>query len=140
MTAALPHGTGLVVAGVLRRGDRILATRRTRPVELAGSWEFPGGKAEAGESPTDALRRELAEELSITVRVGSEIESPHGFWPISETLRMRVFWVASDEDPEPGEAHDQLRWLTRAELAEPAWVPADVAVAARIAEVPWPTP
>lgn len=59
-----------VVAGVLRRGDRYMLTRRIRGAE-AGRWEFPGGKLERGESPEQALERELREELGISVRVGA---------------------------------------------------------------------
>ncbi|WP_229118880.1 (deoxy)nucleoside triphosphate pyrophosphohydrolase [Enemella evansiae] len=138
MTPPLAPGVRLVVAGVLVRDDRILATRRTRPAALAGFWEFPGGKVEAGETPVAALARELAEELGIGVTVGAEIEAAQGSWPISETLRMRVFWVASGDEPHPGDAHDAVRWLRRTELTDPAWVPADVAVAALLAERPWP--
>lgn len=128
----------LVVAGVLHRTERILATRRTTPEALAGRWEFPGGKAEPGETPAEALARELAEELGIAVDVGAEIPSPQGSWPISAELVMRVFWVTSRDEPQPGRAHDAVRWLTRDQLGDLDWVPADVAVAALLAEVSWP--
>ena len=57
-----------VVAAVMRRGDRILVTRRRPGGPLGGLWEFPGGKVEPGETPEAALIRELSEELGITVR------------------------------------------------------------------------
>lgn len=60
----------LVVAGLIVDGDRVLITQRRADQSLPLKWEFPGGKVEPGESPTDALRRELAEEIGARVRVG----------------------------------------------------------------------
>ena len=57
-----------VAAGIIWRGKRFLASQRLSDKPLEGYWEFPGGKLEAGESPLDALKRELAEELGIGVR------------------------------------------------------------------------
>ena len=129
----------LVVAGVLRRGDRVLACRRSRPAELAGHWEFPGGKVEAGETPERALVREWREELGIGVRLVAELVAAQGCWPINERLEMRVWWVV-DEDadrdaagPQPGDSHDRVCWANAPELAELAWLPADVAVAVEVA-------
>lgn len=62
-----------VVAGVLFREGRLMLCRRPEGKELAGKWEFPGGKLEEGESPEQALERELREELAIDVRVGRVI-------------------------------------------------------------------
>ena len=88
----------LVVAAVLvddlAAPTRILAARRRTPAALAGFWEFPGGKVEPAEDPVDALHRELAEELQITVELGSELENPAGgTWPISAEHEMRL-WFA----------------------------------------------
>jgi mutator protein MutT len=63
-----------VVAGILERDGKALACRRRGDQDHAGKWEFPGGKVEAGESPPEALARELREELGIEARVGEEIE------------------------------------------------------------------
>lgn len=57
-----------VAAGIIWRGKRFLASQRLSDKPLEGYWEFPGGKLEAGESPEDALKRELAEELGVGVR------------------------------------------------------------------------
>ncbi|NNG19189.1 NUDIX domain-containing protein [Naumannella sp. ID2617S] len=124
----------LVVAAVLRRGDRVLACRRTRPEALAGLWEFPGGKGEPGEAPEDALVRELAEELGVNVRLGPELVAAQGMWPISTKLAMRVWWAETEGEAVAGESHDLVRWVGRGEFGELEWVPADVAIAALVAD------
>ncbi len=113
----------VVCAAIVRRG-RLLAARRTSPVELAGRWELPGGKVKAGESDEAALVREIREELGVTValleRVGAD-------WPLGESV-LRV-WLAEcrdTEDPQSLEQHDLLRWLSLEELDDVTWVPADI--------------
>ena len=64
-------GHRIVVAGAVLDRDRLLLAQRRYPPDLAGLWELPGGKVEAGESPADALRRELREELGVTIAVGA---------------------------------------------------------------------
>lgn len=122
----------VVVAGIVadRRNDPplFLATRRSYPAELAGQWEFPGGKVEPGEDPVDALTRELAEELGITARVGEQVPGPAaGDWPINQQLALRVFWAETDQHDllRLGEGHDRLAWLPLAELPRLHWLPAD---------------
>jgi 8-oxo-dGTP diphosphatase len=119
---------GAVVVDTLSGPTRVLVARRSRPPELAGQWEFPGGKVEPGETPREALVRELAEELAITVRVGAEIAHPEGAWPISERHELRLF-VAEvvGGTPRAGADHDELRWLAPDTLDSLAWLPADAA-------------
>lgn len=127
----------LVVAGVIDDGrGRVLAARRSYPAELAGCWEFPGGKAAAHEEPRRALARELDEELGIRASIGTELVGPRdGCWPINEHLEMRAFWCTTDDVPRhSGADHDQLLWAGAEELAGLAWLPADVALAEVIAE------
>ena len=62
--------TARVVAAVVRRGGRILVTRRHDGAERGGQWEFPGGKVEPGEAEAEALRREIREELGCDIEVG----------------------------------------------------------------------
>ena len=121
----------VVVAGVLvddlATPARILAARRRSPAALAGYWEFPGGKVEPAEDPVDALHRELAEELLVTVELGSEVANPAGgSWPISTELEMRL-WFASISSgvPTATGSHDALRWLPAAQLTDVPWLPAD---------------
>lgn len=123
-----------VLVDDLDRPTRLLAARRRTPPELAGRWEFPGGKVDSGEDAIGALRRELAEELHISVTLGRELPGlVNGCWPISATYEMRLwFAVASAGVPMVTESHDQLSWLTLPELDTVAWLDADVAVVAAL--------
>jgi 8-oxo-dGTP diphosphatase len=124
---------GAVIVDDLRRPQRVLAARRAQPPALAGRWEFPGGKVEPGESPLQALRRELREELAVEVDLGAELVGPDaGCWPISSHLTMRLWFATLSGEPRPDVAHDQVRWLDATQLADVRWLPADVVVAERL--------
>lgn len=124
----------LVVAGAvvdrLEAPTRLLAARRAKPISLAGRWEFPGGKVEQGESPQDALRRELREELGVSVTLGAEHVGPDaGAWILSERYEMRL-WLAvvDDGEPAPHVEHDELRWLERGQWLSVPWLDGDVRI------------
>jgi mutator protein MutT len=111
-----------VVGAAIVRHSRVLAARRTAPPAAAGRWELPGGKVEAGEDPTAALEREVAEELGCTVEVTDWLA---GRAPIGDTHQLTVAFVRLvSGEPEPTE-HDQVRWLTRDELGEVDWLEPD---------------
>lgn len=115
---------------------RVLAARRTRPAELAGKWEFPGGKVELGEAPAAALVREIREELGVPIRVGEELSNDGGPWPISAQYELRLLFaeVVAGEVA-AGSDHDELRWLGAEELDEVDWLPSDRQALARLREV-----
>ena len=117
---------GALIVDSLDAPRTVLAARRTRPAELAGMWEFPGGKVEDGESPRQALAREVREELSVEIEVGAELEAGSGTWPISERFELRLFFATVvDGQPRPGDDHDELRELSAGELDGVAWLPSD---------------
>lgn len=124
----------LVVAAALcddlEEPTRVLAARRRTPRELAGRWELPGGKVEPGEEPADALRRELLEELHISVVLGDELLNPAGgCWPISAAYEMRVwFAVIVAGKAMLSSSHDGLAWRGRTDLAELDWLDADLPI------------
>ena len=116
---------GAVIANSLVRPTRVLAARR-RDIALAdGPWEFPGGKVEPGETPRDALVRELREELGIHVTIADEIDEPRCGWVISESLRLRLFLAETSDTPQPGPDHDEVTWVKVDRLESVHWMPGD---------------
>jgi len=112
----------LVVGAAIVSDGRVLACRRTAPLEVAGRWELPGGKVEPGEAPDDALVREIREELGCGVRVTGRLP---GQQPVREGLTLRVLLAElTDGEPVPHE-HDALRWLGPEQLDDVPWLPAD---------------
>lgn len=108
----------------------LLAGRRATPASLAGRWEFPGGKVDPGESPEEALHRELREELGVRVGLGPELVGPDGgAWRLSEHYEMRL-WLAEVASgiPEPLVEHDELRWLPAGQWLEVPWLDADIRI------------
>ncbi|MEU0007593.1 (deoxy)nucleoside triphosphate pyrophosphohydrolase [Streptomyces sp. NPDC006314] len=126
----------VVVGAALLDGGRLLAARRSAPAELAGRWELPGGKVEAGERPEDALVRELREELGIAAE---PVERVPGEWPLRAPYVLQVWTVRmlpGSRAPEPLQDHDELRWLAPAEVWDVPWLDQDVAAVREIEALP----
>ncbi|MBX7265322.1 (deoxy)nucleoside triphosphate pyrophosphohydrolase [Micromonospora sp. Llam7] len=128
----------VIVGAAIIRDGRVLACARSAPPEVAGRWEFPGGKVEPGESETAALARECAEELAVRVqigeRVGHDVRMAHG----RSVLKVYAARLLHGDQPQALE-HSALRWLSAAELDTVAWLPADAPIVAALRPLLTPT-
>lgn len=115
-----------VVAGVIKDGDRIFATQRGYG-DQKGGWEFPGGKMEPGETPEQALVRELKEELDIEVNVGEKICTVEYDYPKFH-LTMHCFWATIASGAIKLLEHEDAKWLDRESIRSVDWLPADIEV------------
>lgn len=119
-----------VTAAVIIEDGKLLLARRAPDEKLAGMWELPGGKTEAGETPQECLRRELIEELSMTAEVGAVIATTvyhydHGAFEMLalEVVRTSDFSLS---------VHDEARWVSLAEADLLPLAPADVELLRKI--------
>jgi 8-oxo-dGTP diphosphatase len=122
-----------VVAGILRdAGGRVLIAQRPHGKHLAGGWEFPGGKLQAGESAEDALVRELREELGVEIS-GLErfITIDHEY--ADRRVVMQTFIVRQCSGEPHGREGQAIRWCPLAELAGAGILPADMPIIAALA-------
>ncbi|MET9430977.1 MULTISPECIES: (deoxy)nucleoside triphosphate pyrophosphohydrolase [unclassified Streptomyces] len=121
----------VVVAGAVFDEGRLLAARRSAPPALAGRWELPGGKLEAGETAQEALVRELREELGVET---APVERVPGEWPLAPGYVLQV-WTARllAGEPQALQDHDELRWLDRRELDSVDWLDQDRPAVAAVA-------
>ena len=112
-----------VVAAVIERDDRFLVTRRQDGVHLAGLWEFPGGKIDAGETHAAALKRELLEELDTSADVGNLVfETTHDYGDVLVRLYFYACELTGTPLPLLGQ---EMRWVTREALSTLEFPPAD---------------
>ncbi len=123
--SARPPEPIVVTAAVIERDGRFLVTRRPEGTHLAGHWEFPGGKCEAGETPEACLRRELREELDVEATVGAEMFRTAYDYP-GRRLDLRFFACVVEGPPRPMQGQ-QMRWVPRRGLARLRFPPADAA-------------
>lgn len=119
-----------VAAAVIRNGGRIFATQRGYG-EFKDGWEFPGGKIEPGETPQEALAREICEELDADITVGQLIETVEYDYPKFH-LSMDCFWCSLNSQELVLREHEDARWLTADDLYSVDWLPADIGIIGKI--------
>lgn len=124
----------IVVAAVIERDGRVLVTRRQPGVHLAGLWEFPGGKVDAGESHAEAVRREMREELDVDVVPGELVfHLTHQYPDHSVTLYFYRCALTGEPAPLLGQ---EMQWVPRDALAALRFPPADEALIRMLATAP----
>lgn len=119
-----------VVAAIITHNDQIFATQRGYG-EFKDGWEFPGGKMEPGETPQQALMREIREELDTEIEVGSLVETVEYDYP-NLHLTMHCFLCTIRFGELVLKEHEAAKWLTREELDSVDWLPADVKVVEKL--------
>lgn len=124
-----------VVAAVIKaindNGETIIFTTQRGYGDFKGGWEFPGGKIEIGETPQEALRREIMEELETEIAVGELIDTIEYDYPTFH-LSMDCFWAEIVSGELVLTEHEAAKWLTRAELDSVEWLPADITLIDKI--------
>ena len=119
-----------VVAAIITHNNRIFATQRGYG-EFKDGWEFPGGKIEAGETPREALVREIKEELETDIEVGDLIDTVEYDYPKFH-LTMHCFFCTVKEGKLTLKEHEAAKWLTADTLDSVEWLPADLAIIGKI--------
>lgn len=124
-----------VVAAVIKTvnesGEPIIFATQRGYGEFKGSWEFPGGKIEPDETPRDALRREIMEELDTEISVGERIDTIEYDYPKFH-LSMDCFWCEIIKGNLVLKEHEAARWLTWEQLDDVEWLPADIKLISKI--------
>ena len=119
-----------VVAAVIFADGKVFAKQRGYG-DFKGGWEFPGGKIEEGETPENALKREILEELETEIAVGELIETIEYDYPAFH-LSMDCFWCDVVRGDLVLKEHESARWLDKESLYSVEWLPADVALIEKI--------
>lgn len=129
-----------VVAAVMKKGNKILATQRGYG-EFQGGWEFPGGKPLEGETKENALKREIKEELNALIDVNDYIMTVEYDYPAFH-LTMHTYFATLLEDnlelvyhDEEKLEHDSIKWLTKDELDNVDWLGADIEIVNKLKEI-----
>ena len=119
-----------VAAAIIQKEDRIFATRKGYG-KFKGMWEFPGGKIEAGETPEEALIREIREELDSEILVGKCFAEVNYDYPEFH-LHMRCYLCTVKSGDLKLLEHSEAKWLAREELDLVEWMPADLEIIERL--------
>jgi len=123
-----------VVAALILRGDEILCCQRTEHQALALKWEFPGGKIEAGETPAQALRRELEEELGIAAQIGREITQVLHTYQNGNSVNLHFYLVERYDNELQNRIFRDMRWIKRNDLPSLDFLDADKELVQKLAQ------
>jgi len=115
-----------VAAGLIVRESKLLICQRTKHQPMPLKWEFPGGKIEYGEQPTDALRRELEEELGIDAKIGDEVARIKHTYRNGGSIELRFFVVRDFAGEIENRIFKDVRWVERVELPAYDFLEADL--------------
>ena len=119
-----------IICNDMERKSKIFATARGYG-DLKGGWEFPGGKVEPGETPQQALKREIMEELSTEIKVGELIDTIEYDYPTFH-LSMDCFWAEVITGQLELKEAEAAKWLTKDQLESVTWLPADITLIDKI--------
>ncbi len=114
-----------VIRSVTKKGEPIIFSTQRGYGDFKGGWEFPGGKIEDGETPEQALVREIQEELETEIEVGELIHTIEYDYPTFH-LSMDCFWCKIVSGDLELKEHEAAKWLTKEELDSVDWLPADI--------------
>ena len=124
-----------VVAAVIKatneKGDPMIFATQRGYGDFKGGWEFPGGKIEEGETPKEALVREIREELETEIAVGELIDTIEYDYPTFH-LSMDCFWAEIVSGDLVLKEHEAAKWLTKDKLDTVEWLPADVTLIEKV--------
>ncbi len=114
-----------VVGAIIVRDSTVLAARRGPSKSLKGMWEFPGGKVECDEDPREALGREIREELSCEIEVGTRVATTSHAYDFG-LIRLSTYYATLTAGQPTAIEHAELRWVAIRNLSALNWAPADI--------------
>lgn len=120
-----------IIKAINEKGESIIFATQRGYGDFKGGWEFPGGKIEEGETPQEALAREIREELETEIAVGELIDTIEYDYPTFH-LSMDCFWAEIVSGDLVLKEHEAAKWLTKEELDSVEWLPADITLIDKI--------
>ena len=120
-----------IIKAVNENGETIIFATQRGYGDFKGGWDVPGGKIESGETPQEALKREIIEELDTEVSVGELMDTVEYDYPQFH-LSMDCFWCQIVRGNLVLKEHEAARWLTKDELNNVEWLPADITLIEKI--------